>query len=573
IYGIEEVDERLFIEMEYVDGITLRRKLTDSPLNVDDALSYGIQIGEALQEAHSKGIVHRDIKSDNVMLNSRNQVKVMDFGLAKLKGSLKLTRTTSTVGTLAYMSPEQIQGGAADMRSDIFSFGVVLYEMLTQKFPFRGEHEAAMMYSIVNEPHEPVQKHRLDATADLIHIIDRLLEKNPADRYQSIGDVVIELRRLKRDTSKVYRTIPIAPATPPSTVTPQVTPPPAQQPSPTTTVMINIPRLNVRKLLIPLGAAALLLIVGVAGYFLFLTEENGNGERLPVAVADFVNETGEKELDGLSGMLITSLEQSKRLSVLTRSRMFDVLRQLGRANVDRVDESLGRVICQQAGVNALVLASVRKFGKLYTIDLKILDPRENQYLFAASEQGEGQESIPGMIDELSKKTRVGLKEKEAEVKTASTNVAGVTTANLQAYQHYFQGEQLINKLKFDEAQEEFKKAIALDSTFGLAYYRLAYAINWLSGSDASAALNKALALKDRLPERERYLLQALNAEAAGGFAAGVTILREMEKAYPDDKEMIYNIGDWSYHAGDFSTAVTYLEKVLAIDPSFERGLQ
>ena len=155
IHGIEEHDGQQFIEMEYVDGVTMREKIAGADrrtaLQVNNAISYAIQIGEALQEAHSKGIVHRDVKAENIMVNAKNQIKVMDFGLAKLKGSLKLTRTSSTVGTLAYMAPEQIQGGEVDARSDIFSFGVVLFEMLTGQMPFRGEHEAATMYSIVNE--------------------------------------------------------------------------------------------------------------------------------------------------------------------------------------------------------------------------------------------------------------------------------------------------------------------------------------------------------------------------------------------------------------------------------------
>ena len=144
--------------MEYVDGKTLREIVPVKKMQ--DAIGYAIQIGEALQEAHSNGIVHRDIKADNIMVNSKNQVKVMDFGLAKLKGSLKLTKTSSTIGTLAYMAPEQIQGEEVDARSDIFSFGVVLYEMLTGHLPFRGEHEAAMVYSIVNEEPEPLQHYR-----------------------------------------------------------------------------------------------------------------------------------------------------------------------------------------------------------------------------------------------------------------------------------------------------------------------------------------------------------------------------------------------------------------------------
>ena len=566
IHAVEEHEGQKFIVMEYVDGITLRKKFEETPVKVNDAITYAVQIGEALQEAHGKGIVHRDIKSDNIMVNSKNQIKVMDFGLAKLKGSLKLTRTSSTVGTLAYMAPEQIQGGEVDARSDIFSFGVVLFELLTGRTPFRGEHEAAIVYSIVNEEPESLVKLRSEAPPELERIINRALEKDPEDRYQSAADMVSELRRLLKQSSRVSRRslaeMPVSPAKQEVEAT--------QAPGPVTAA--PKPRRFPVKIV---GMIAGVLVAAALGYYFFFMHETNGGDRIPIAVADFVNQTKETELDGLSGMLITAMEQSKRLVVLTRSHMFDILKQMGKSDVDRIDEALGKEICRQANVGALVTASIRKFGKLYTIDLKVLDPQKNEYIFTAKEEGEGQESIPSMLDKLSEKTRIGLKEKAAEVKAASANVANVTTTNLEAYQHFFQGEQHINHLKFDDAEKEFRKAVELDSTFGLAWYRLTYTLNWNTATNyrAKEPLRKALSLISRIPGKEQYLLRALDAEQDGKFAQSVQILRDMEKIYPDDKEMIYNIGDWSYHAGDLAAASTYLEKVLQVDPTFERALQ
>jgi serine/threonine protein kinase len=224
IYGVDESDGKMFIAMEFIEGGTLREKLPFA--KVDDAVTVAAQIGEALQEAHSKGIVHRDIKADNIMLTSKGQAKVMDFGLAKLKGSLKLTKTSSTVGTLGYMAPEQIQGGEVDLRSDIFSFGVLFFEMLTGKLPFRGEHEAAMVYSIVNEEPMPLDQFRQDASLLLSNLIARCLEKDPADRFQHMDDIVSELRRAQKKTSKVIRSSAYTPVQasgekPPSGVIPQ----------------------------------------------------------------------------------------------------------------------------------------------------------------------------------------------------------------------------------------------------------------------------------------------------------------------------------------------------------------
>lgn len=203
VHGVEEVDGFLFMIMEYVEGGELGAKLPFA--KTDEAIKIAAQIGEALQEAHAKGIVHRDIKADNIMLTAKGQAKVMDFGLAKLKGALKLTRTASTVGTLGYMAPEQIQGDEADQRSDIFSFGVLLFEMLTGKLPFRGEHEAAMVYSIVNEEPQDITALKPDLSPLVVSLINRCLEKDPDDRYQTMQDAVSELRRSLKKTSRFSR--------------------------------------------------------------------------------------------------------------------------------------------------------------------------------------------------------------------------------------------------------------------------------------------------------------------------------------------------------------------------------
>jgi eukaryotic-like serine/threonine-protein kinase len=206
IHSIDEYKGQQFISMEYIDGETLRKKSETRNSKLETKLEYALQIAEALAEAHDRGIVHRDIKPDNLMVTSNDRVKVMDFGLAKLKGSLHVTKTGSTVGTAAYMSPEQAQGQDIDHRSDIFSFGVVLYELLSGYLPFRGEHEAALFYSILNEEPEPITKYLPDAPSELIHLIATTLEKNPDDRYQSANEIIRDLRRLKKKSSGEIQT-------------------------------------------------------------------------------------------------------------------------------------------------------------------------------------------------------------------------------------------------------------------------------------------------------------------------------------------------------------------------------
>ncbi|HTY59466.1 MAG TPA: serine/threonine-protein kinase, partial [Bacteroidota bacterium] len=219
IHAIGEHEGAHFIDLEFVDGRTLGNILGQGGLPLERALDYALQICDALQEAHANGIVHRDIKSENVMVTARDRIKVMDFGLAKLKGSAKLTRPLSTVGTLAYMAPEVVQGGEADARSDLFSAGVLLYEMLAGSLPFRGDHEAAVIYSIAHGTPEPLSRLRREVTPDLERIVNRALEKDPAKRYQTAAEMGEDLKRVGKSTP-----LPLSPppreSTPPSRVVP-----------------------------------------------------------------------------------------------------------------------------------------------------------------------------------------------------------------------------------------------------------------------------------------------------------------------------------------------------------------
>jgi len=222
----------------------------------------------------------------------------------------------------------------------------------------------------------------------------------------------------------------------------------------------------------------------------------------------------------------------------------------------------------------MVIASIRKLGRRYAIDLKVLDTQKDEYLFTTKEEDEGQESILAMIDRIAEETRKGLNEKESEIQATSRKVVEVTTPNLEAYQHFFLGEQLMSHIEYREAAQEYRQAIALDSTFGLAYYRLAYAISWDVDIEtlAKEPMQKALALIDRIPEKEKYLLRAFNATLEKGNTAGILILKEMEQFYPNEKEMLYLLGDWAQHAGQYSTSAQYHEKVLSMEPMHERAL-
>jgi len=299
IHGVEEIGAQQFIQMEFVEGETLQEIAQRGAIPPAEALDYAIQVAEALHEAHQRGIVHRDIKSENIMINTRRQVKVMDFGLAKLRGSLKLTKASSTVGTLGYMAPEQIQGAEADARADLFSFGVVLYEMLAGRLPFRGEHEAALMYSILNEDPQPLRAQGGEPLPELEHIIAKALEKDPDERYQSSQDLLVDLRRARKQSGRVSRVSPGA-----APMGRQAPPLPVQE--------------TKRNRLLPLLGGAALIVVLVVAVLLLLPEKQRPFERIEMSRVTTSGTAGDVSISPDGKVVALSVFQGGRTSFWVR---------------------------------------------------------------------------------------------------------------------------------------------------------------------------------------------------------------------------------------------------------------
>ncbi|MFN0159253.1 MAG: protein kinase domain-containing protein [Bacteroidota bacterium] len=481
VIDIQEANGEQFIVMEYVDGVTLRQK---SPVaKVNDAIAYAIQIGEALHEAHSKGIVHRDIKCENIMVNSRNQIKVMDFGLAKLKGSLKLTKASSTVGTLAYMAPEQIQGGEVDGRSDIFSFGVVLFEMLTGKTPFRGEHDAAIMYSILNEEPEPLTKYQPDASSDLLHIINRALEKDPADRYQRADDMVNELRRLQKTSSRVVR---------PEQMTQSRT-------TQTTSFPVASPRKSNAKLWI--AAAAIVLLTGTSWFLFFNKPEQ---KITSMAVLPFVNagsdQSAEYLSDGFTESLINSLSKLPGVKMMSRNSVF---RYKGK-DIDP------QVVGKELSVDAVLLGRITQNAGALIVSVELVNTSDNSHMWGEQyeRKASGIITLQNEISrELSKQLSVTLTGEQENQITKNA------TENTEAYHLYLKGRYYWAKRtaeNLSKAVAYFNESIQSDPGYALAYSGLAdaYIILGVFGEQspaeafprAKAAASKALEIDPSLAE-------------------------------------------------------------------------
>ena len=343
------------------------------------------------------------------------------------------------------------------------------------------------------------------------------------------------------------------------------------------------PRFRRSRLLLPLAVSAFVLAIATAGAGAWYALKGANGGRHPgapipvagpdgrimVAVADFVNDTKDPDLDGLSSQLITSLEQSQKLRVLTRSRMVDVLRQLGKASVPIVDEVMGREMARAAGVQALVVASIRRFDQLYSIDLKVLDPTTSEYFFTLKEEREGKAAIPGMLDRLSEKAREKLRETPAEVSASRIEVAKATTADYEAWQHYFAGQKAEDLGEIDDAVQEYKKAVAADPRLALANYRIADLGRWLvSDEDRNAAMTAALREIDRVPAKERLLILAQKAKMDGRPEDARALYERAAEAYPQDKEVLVLAGEMYLGQGRWVEALAWFERVRALDPTW-----
>ena len=293
--------------------------------------------------------------------------------------------------------------------------------------------------------------------------------------------------------------------------------------------------------------------------------------RLVVAVADFGNETDDRELNGLSSMLITSLEQSRRLAVLTRARMLDVLRTATGAPVERIEERHARELADTAGARVLVTAAVHRFDQIYAIEIRVLDPARSAYLFTLGERGPGKASIPEMIDRLSGQLRLRLRETEREVASSRVRVGEALTPNLDAYEHYFRGVQHQETSRYEPAIVEYRKATAIDPSFALAHYRTAYA-GFFANLDAKVIRDEmAAAMRnvDRVPDKEALLIRAWNEFPAGDEAQAQALYARAIAAYPDDKQIAFMAGEHLIHLGRMQASLPYFERAVALDPTWE----
>jgi serine/threonine protein kinase/Tfp pilus assembly protein PilF len=573
IHEIDEAEGECYICMEYIEGKSIKEMIKQKMFSIEEILNISIQTAEGLNVAHKKGIVHRDIKSDNIMLTEEGLVKIMDFGLAKLKGVSKLTKTGTTLGTMQYMSPEQAQGIEVDQRSDIFSFGVVLYEMITSQLPFKGEHEAAIIYSIINETPEPLARYKANVPEGLQRIVDKAMEKNRDERYQHVDEMMADLKYLKK---RLETTTPIQERRKPKR-------------------LMKVP------IYVYVSVTILIAILILSKLYFFASREVPINS---IAVLPFQNLSADPEQeyfsDGITEALISELSKIKALRVISRTSVM---------RFKKTEKSLPE-IAHDLNVDAVVEGSVQRVQDDVRITAQLIKAEPEKHLWASDFTKKFKDILilqSEVAQAIAREIKITVTPEEQQ------QLATYRTVNPEAHELYLKGMYFVNKFSPPDVEKGFKyfeEAIHKDPNYALAYTGMAKGYDYLvsitmppkeAWPKVDSLARKALSLDKTLADAylliaevkavyewdwkgaEEYYKRAIelnpnHATAHAWYAMYLLAMKRLDEALREAKHakeldpLSFDI-NWmmSYvflYTGQYDSAITLAKEVLKLDSTF-----